>query len=137
MSHRLAAFALTFVLAGCSGVRTSAPGPPAALHGSWSGEAEQWDEGNRSATPDSRWTVRVDIGAGAIGAVAYPSIGCGGTLTYLGPVSGGARFREDITTRPDLCIPTGTVTLTRDGDAVVYAASHEGYASVSEGRLRK
>ena len=113
------------------------------IGGRWSGSANQWNSGDTSTPIDSQWSVEITIRSGSdgpnkpAGTVSYPSLGCSGRLTYIGRDGNTSRhfFREDIDVGADLCIPTGTITLERAGDVLLYSAQHDGSTSVSMGRL--
>ena len=112
------------------------------IGGRWSGSANQWNSGDTSTPIDSQWSVELTIrsgpegSSGLVGTVAYPSLGCSGRLTYIGPGAGSSHmFREDIDVGADRCIPTGTITLERAEDDLLYSAQHDGSTSVSMGRL--
>jgi hypothetical protein len=60
------------------------------------------------------WRVDVRIAAGTRrSTVAYPDLGCEGTLTLAGRAGGALQVRERITRGP--CSRTGTITMTRSG----------------------
>ena len=126
--------ALAFVLSGCvAGAHSTQESQPT---GTWAGLASQFDSGEVRGTPDSQWTVEVTIGETA--SVAYPSLGCSGTLVYEGQArSGAAVYTETITRGQDRCVTSGTVELLRDGDRLHYSARHESQPSVSVGLLTR
>lgn len=112
------------------------------IGGRWSGSANQWNSGDTSTLIDSQWSVEITIRSGPdgpnkpAGTVSYPSLRCSGRLTYIGPGGGSSHmFREDIDVGADRCIPTGTITLERTEDVLLYSAQHDGSASVSMGLL--
>ena len=142
---RLLALACLLALSGCATLTGSATPTSAALRdigGRWSGSASQWNSGDTTGPVDSQWSVELTIrsgpegSSGLVGTVSYPSLGCSGRLTYIGPGAGSSHmFREDIDVGADRCIPTGMVTLERGEDVVLYSAQHDGSTSVSMGVL--
>ena len=74
-----------------------------------SGLISQWVGNVYQPNPGSRYRAVMTINALNVGEVAgsseYPTLGCGGTLTYLGQTSTGRfDFREHITTGTDRCV---------------------------------
>ena len=142
---RLLVLACLLALSGCAAIMGGAMPPRTTLSdigGRWSGSANQWNSGDTSTPIDSQWSVELTIrsgpegSSGLVGTVAYPSLGCSGRLTYIGPGAGSSHmFREDIDVGADRCIPTGMVTLERGEDVVLYSAQHDGSTSVSMGVL--
>jgi len=72
----------------------------------WRGVGYQFDN-------DHTWTIEMLVNEVPVGVVAgtisYPSLGCGGTLTYLGDRSEFHLFQEDLTFGLDECINGGTI----------------------------
>ena len=127
------------VLSGCTaGTHRAGSAQPT---GRWAGLASQFDSGDVRGTPDSQWTVEVTLGEtgrGETARIAYPSLGCAGTLTYRGQApSGAAVYAEAITSGKDRCVVSGTVELLPDGDRLHYSARHESQPSVSVGLLTR
>ncbi len=103
-----AAAAVSVLTASCAhleslGLAATGPG---AMAGTWEGTGIQ-----SPAEQDPAWPMRVVLNAQGDGAVAYPTLDCGGALTRVGPGRGGVVYREVITYGADNCIKGGTVTL--------------------------
>ena len=79
---------------------------PAAMAGTWEGTGIQ-----SPADDDPAWPMRLSLNPQGDGAVAYPTLNCGGPLTRVGPGRGGVVYREVITYGLETCISCGTVTL--------------------------
>ena len=81
---------------------------PASFSGTWSGSAIQ----NNSTS----WSILLalsddEIGA-IVGSVAYPSLGCGGTLRLESVASDSITLFEEITFGAHACVDEVSVTLT-------------------------
>lgn len=118
-----------------------------AMAGSWTGEGQQWNGGDRSQTPDEVWGLRVTLadaaGGGYAGTVEYTDQQCGGTLEYVGPNSdagaqpGDVVFLERITYGTERCIDGGTVLLRPSGRDLIYAWAISGRPTVAAARLER
>ena len=75
------------------------------LVGVWEGRGTQNPPGR-----DPSWSIVMTINA-KDGAIQYPSLSCGGTLTQLARDGNSAQFRETITYGRDRCIDGGTITV--------------------------
>ena len=75
------------------------------LVGIWEGRGTQYPPGR-----DPSWSIVMTINA-SDGAIQYPSLSCGGTLTQLSRDGNSAQFRETITYGKDRCIDGGTITV--------------------------
>lgn len=134
--------ALAVSLAACGGSRMDAP---LSLTGTWAGEGRQWDSGDRSQEPDAVWPLRITLNADGTpsGSIDYPSLGCGGSLEYVGPNSamdaqaGDMVFRETLTYGTDACADGGTVLLRPSGRDLIYAWAIDGYAAEAAARLER
>ncbi len=100
--------ALSVVAASCAHFQSlpTAATRPAAMAGTWEGTGIQ-----SPSDDDPAWPMRIVLNAEGDGAVAYPTLECGGPLTRVGPGRGGVIYREVITSGADKCIVGGTVTL--------------------------
>ena len=96
---------LTIVLLTCAGHATAG-----GLQGSWTGTVTQEGPGDERSTYPMKMRLR-----GNAGTIDYPSLACGGKLTYLGLRDGMYRYRETLTYGLKECIDGGLVTLTING----------------------
>lgn len=94
---------------------------PAAMAGTWVGEGVQ-----TPVEPDSRWPLRVVLNPAGDGAIAYPTLGCGGPLTRLRSIGNTVVYREVITYGADTCVVGGTVTMVRDGGRLFWYWTGDG-----------
>ena len=138
--------ALTACLVLASGCRGSRDAGATTMAGTWTGEGQQWNSGDRTMDPDEEWDLRVtlvDAAGGYAGTVEYPDQECGGTLEYVGPNTdpgaqpGDAVFRERITYGTDRCIDEGTVLLRPSGRYLIYAWAITGRPTVAAARLER
>jgi len=109
MRFRVVAIAALSVLtASCAHFQNvgAAATRPRAMAGTWEGTGIQ-----SPADQDPAWPMRIVLNAEGDGAVAYPTLNCGGPLTRVGPGRGGVVYREVITYGAEACITGGTVTL--------------------------
>jgi hypothetical protein len=84
----------------------SAPVHAQSLSGSWCGLGEQTNpDGTRH-----HWTARMRL-AGPEGRMDYPSLDCGGTLTFERAAADVHFYRERITYGRDRCIDDGLVAV--------------------------
>ena len=79
-------------------------GVPASLAGNWSGLVHQ-------TSPVLTVTVQISLPAGSpAGTIAYPQLGCSGSLTPVSVTSGKLTVDQTIQTGQDNC-PNGVITL--------------------------
>lgn len=94
---------------------TRLPVPPAALLGRWSGEVVE----QRSS---ARYPVTMNLNALAVaqfaGSIEYPTLNCGGTLTFLRGSGGEFVFREHIR-ETNRCVDGGTIVTSLTADDVL------------------
>ncbi len=90
-------FLLAATLAGSSA-------PSQTLSGQWCGEAEQTGPGDYR----SRWSATLVLEE-SMGRMDYPSLGCGGTLTFERAEGRVDFYRERITYGRERCIDGGLV----------------------------
>jgi hypothetical protein len=94
----LRTIALCLLIAGSTEAQT--------LSGSWCGVGEQTNpDGSKS-----RWAARMHL-AGQHGRMDYPSLDCGGTLTFVRAEGAIHFYRERITHGRDRCIDGGLVAV--------------------------
>ncbi|WP_329519920.1 serine/threonine-protein kinase [Spirillospora sp. NBC_01491] len=87
-------------------------GIPAAYKGTWKGRLRQSD--------GKMLNVILTLPAGrGPGRIRYPDQGCGGVESFAGHAGGTLTLRERITDRPDKCVDSGTVTVTRKGPRTI------------------
>jgi hypothetical protein len=76
-----------------------------SLTGTWRGTAHQIPAG----AAGSNWSMLMTID-GETGSIRYPSLHCGGTLTFLSGGTSSAQYRESITYGESACITGGVIT---------------------------
>jgi len=57
----------------------------------------------------SQWTIRMRIESRDKATIEYPSLNCGGTLTYLRDIGPIREYREQLTYGAERCVDNGTV----------------------------
>ena len=135
-------FTLVVSLSACGGSRQDSP---TGLTGTWSGEGRQWDDGDRTREPSATWPLRLTLNAAGTpsGSVDYPTLGCGGTLEYVGPnrdagaQPGDMVFLEKLTYGTESCADGGTVLLRPSGRDLIYAWAIDGFAAEAAARLER
>jgi hypothetical protein len=98
------------------------PAQAQSLSGHWCGVGEQ-------SNPDGskhHWTAQMHL-PGTNGFMDYPSLGCGGTLTFLRRESGVHFYRERITYGRARCIDNGLVAVEEMGASVRWKWTGSGY----------
>ncbi len=108
MRRWVMAAGMMLALAGCMRAVSGHTGLPTTFFGAWEGRGSQPD-------PPGEWTITARIMGGQpvgglVGTIAYPSLGCTGTLTLIAASSTGLELGERITTGP--CEDGGIITLT-------------------------
>jgi hypothetical protein len=93
-----------------------------AVLGSWAGVGFQ----KMSDGKIEQWTIRMHIVSRDNATIDYPSLNCGGTLTYLRDVGDIREFRERLTYGADRCIDNGTVGLHAKLGKLIWYWSGEG-----------
>ena len=135
--------ALLLTLAACGGSRDAVG--PADYSGTWTGEGRQWDDGDRTRDPSATWplTVTLTTYGTPSGSIDYPTLGCGGTLEYVGPNQdvgaqpGDMVFLEKLSYGTASCADGATVLLRpADGD-LIYAWAIDGFAAEAAARLER
>jgi hypothetical protein len=118
---------------------SSPVGAPAASYvGGWAGTITEDQAGSTSSY---RAEVQVDRDGSAgetVGSTRYPSLECGGTLTFAGRTDDGAiQLTEHLTFGTDQCETGGTITLghVAGRDAISYSWSGPAAAGRSSGVL--
>ncbi|HJQ55916.1 MAG TPA: hypothetical protein VJ890_03365 [Vineibacter sp.] len=94
------------------------------LSGNWSGLG--LEVSGNSETQIYPIDVRLDASGG--GAIDYPDLGCGGSLTPLRTVGGVREFRETLSYGIDNCVDGGTVGLFPKDDRLIFYWTGEGTA---------
>jgi hypothetical protein len=94
-----------------------------ALAGVWTGKGFQISADGRTTS----WTIsmRVDIGGNAT-SIDYPSLNCGGTLTYLRTVGDVREYRETLNYGIERCTNNGTVGFRQKLGKLIWYWSGEG-----------
>jgi hypothetical protein len=82
----------------------ASPGEAQTLSGRWCGWAEQIGPGDTR----SAWSANLSLD-GSTGHMEYPSLQCGGTLTFEGVDGEVHLYRERIVYGRDLCLDGGLV----------------------------
>ena len=94
------------------------------LSGSWCGLGEQTNpDGTRH-----NWTARMRL-MGPEGRMDYPSLDCGGTLTFERAEGNVHFYRERITYGRDRCIDDGLVAVELMGTSVRWSWVGSGYSA--------
>ena len=83
------------------------------LSGYWCGIGEQHNPGGEK----SYWTAHLRL-TGADGHMEYPSLDCGGTLTFERTEGAVHFYRERITYGRDRCLDGGLVAVEKTGESV-------------------
>ena len=95
------------------GLLASAPAEAQTLSGQWCGWGQQTGPGDyRSA-----WSGNLSLD-GATGHMEYPSLQCGGTLTFEGVDGNVHWYRERITYGHDRCLDGGRVGVEPEGTSM-------------------
>jgi hypothetical protein len=94
-----------------------------ALTGVWTGKGFQIFSDGRTST----WTIsmRVDAGGNAT-TIDYPSLNCGGTLTYLRTVGDVREYRETLSYGQERCTDNGTIGFRQKLGKLIWYWSGEG-----------
>jgi hypothetical protein len=97
------------------------------LSGAWCGIAEQTNpEGDKSY-----WSAAMIL-RGTEGTMEYPSLDCGGTLTYERSDGGVHFYREHITWGRDRCLDGGLVAVEPVGTSVRWEWTGSGVKATAE-----
>jgi hypothetical protein len=105
---------------------TGSPAPGQILSGQWCGEADQTGPG----TYRSRWSATLVLN-GSTGRMDYPSLECGGTLTFE-HVNGAVHFyRERIDYGRDLCLDGGLIGVEPLGASVRWEWNGSGATAIA------
>lgn len=91
------------------------------LSGDWSGTAQQSGPGDQR----SQWHARMVLN-GSTGQMDYPSLGCGGPLTFVNKNGNIWFYRERITYGADKCIDGGMIAVEPSGDSIQWAWNGSG-----------
>lgn len=93
------------------------------LAGVWTGKGFQVLSDGRTTS----WTIsmRIDTQGNAI-SIDYPSLNCGGTLTYLRTVGDVREYRETLNYGVDRCTNNGTVGFRQKLGKLIWYWSGEG-----------
>jgi hypothetical protein len=91
----------------------SAPAEAQTLPGQWCGRAEQTGPGDHRA----EWSAILSL-KGAAGSMEYPSLQCGGTLTFEGTDGNVHLYRERIDYGRDRCLDGGLVGVEPVGTSI-------------------
>jgi hypothetical protein len=117
ISKKQGVFVLGFLLLNCFPLVSQAQG----LVGSWSGTVTQPRPKNET------YPMKMQLN-GTTGSSDYPSLGCGGTLTYLGTQGEGFGYQEHITYGQKKCID-GVIGLVPKGDKLFWEWRGSGYSA--------
>ena len=90
-------------------------GGKAVMAGTWEGTGLQEPSDGAEA-----WPLRVVLNKDGDGAIAYPTLGCGGPLTRLRSIGNTVVYREVITYGADTCIAGGTITIVNGGQGKLF-----------------
>jgi hypothetical protein len=82
---------------------------PQAMAGTWEGLGVQAPVAGQES-----WPVRITLDARGDGAIAYPTLECGGPLTRLRSIGNTVVYREVIAYGAERCMAGGTVTVVAD-----------------------
>lgn len=93
------------------------------LYGEWSGTVDQVGPGNQTGS----YPVRMIID-GTQGEIDYPSLGCGGLLTFQNRNGNVYFYVEHLSYGRDKCIDGGMVAVQSDGNSVNWAWNVSGVA---------
>lgn len=86
-----------------------------AMAGTWEGTGLQTPSDGTEA-----WPLRVVLNKDGDGAIAYPSLECGGALTRLRSIGNTVVYREVITYGADTCIAGGAITIVNGGQGKLF-----------------
>jgi hypothetical protein len=119
--YRIAIAAAAFSLF-CTGAAAQGEVPPPGV---WTGSGFQTMASGELST----WTINLTIDAqGNATAIDYPTLNCGGTLTYLRTVGDVREYRETLT-YGDRCTNNGTVGIRQKLGKLIWYWSGEGTAN--------
>jgi hypothetical protein len=104
---------------------------PQALSGQWSGVVNQSGPGAHSQQFVASLTLN-----GAVGAMDYPTLECGGDVAFVSRGRDGYVYRETIS-RGRGCLSGGVITVQPGGPASVYWRWDGGAGVTVSGRLYK
>ena len=91
--------------------------------GVWTGTGFQ----TMSSGKISTWTINLTIGAqGSATAIDYPTLNCGGTLSYLRTVGDVREYRETLSYGAERCTNNGTVGVRQKLGKLIWYWSGEG-----------
>ena len=91
------------------------------LRGSWSGTVNQSGPGDYSSSYSAQMTLQ-----GETGSMDYPSLGCGGTITFENQRDNFYFYRESITYGQKKCINGGMIAVLPEGNSVQWAWNGSG-----------
>lgn len=98
---------------------------PSWINGIWAGKGEQFDTGQK-------WQIVIKASTRqGIYRVSYPTLNCGGDMTFLGTQGGKAYFRETLTYGLENCVDGGKIELTRQGSGLKYRYWNPGHDTVN------
>lgn len=93
--------------------------------GEWGGMGFQRDDPGQ---PAESWTIHITVQADGHARIAYPSLGCSGTLTRIAGNDTRTEYRESITHGREHCVDGGIVGLVPRGARLFYYWVGEGSA---------
>ena len=76
-----------------------------ALLGVWTGTGVQSNRAGKTST----WTIQMTMASPDQGTIEYPSLNCGGTLTFIRAVGDFREYREQLTHGMERCATNGIV----------------------------
>jgi hypothetical protein len=91
-----------------------------------------WTGIGLQTTSDGRivqWTIKMRIDSKDKGAIDYPSLNCGGTLTYLRSIGDIREYREQLIRGAERCTNNGTVGFHPRLGKLIWYWSGEGTAN--------
>jgi hypothetical protein len=116
--HLLPSVVLCGLIAGTAHAQT--------LSGTWCGVGEQTDPDGRK----SYWTAHMRL-TGPEGRMDYPSLACGGTLTFERTEGAVHFYRERIDYGRERCIDDGLVTVEPVGASIRWEWTGSGVTAIS------
>ncbi len=98
---------------------------PSWINGIWAGKGKQFDTGQQ-------WKIVIKASTSrGVYEVSYPTLNCGGNMTFLGMQGSKVYFRETLTYGLENCVDGGKIELTRKGSGLQYRYWNPGHQEVN------
>ena len=128
MSGRYRRLSLTLLAPALAALLAISGASAQSLAGRWRGPVSQ--ESISSLTPSSFYPTVMTLDGTGTGTIDYPTLGCGGSLHFVGTSGSGFAYRERLgygyKGEHRRCVDGGTVIVTPQGDSLHWSWSGSG-----------